>query len=353
MRYTFCMKKTTYYLLALPLFIALGLEASKPLKKNFKRKDPSTTKKVSSHSKEEISSSESDMASDEEIKKHKKISDVTFYIRAERSKLKMVVLSEKETIEDLYKEVYNRIGIEEKIKNKNECTACYARKAVLPLLKVNGKRIDRRENATIDIYTYFIKKGIFDRYRITLNLDFPMIGGGAHIFNLRAGKIDENLYYKNAKIAINTYHISCKSYRPKKLYGKEDLGGVVLYMYGHKADWRLNGVHCKAGYIILKRSKDVKHLKGAGMIHGSVYKSVFKEDLCTKHVVGSGFAYHNKQWKFNSYTFNAVSDAFHDKKKGMNPVEKKWVMKAIENWIARREQNTKVTDDLALFARKF
>lgn len=59
-------------------------------------------------------------------------------------------------------------------------------------------------------------------------------------------------------------------------------------------DWWTNGVHCQSGYIILKRTKDIKNINcNIGIVHGKTYKSVFGVDPC-HHVIGSGFSYKKK-----------------------------------------------------------
>ena len=77
-------------------------------------------------------------------------------------------------------------------------------------------------------------------------------------------------------------------------------------MHDNKTDWYLNGVHCKTGYIIIKRISDLSNLKSNyGKIHGRVYKSVFNCEPCST-IVGGGFGYQvkNKFWKWRSGTFN-------------------------------------------------
>ena len=144
-------------------------------------------------------------------------------------------------------------------------------------------------------------------------------------------------------IPIKSFHLSCQSYKPKRFYGAERLAGIVLYSQDNKLDWRLNRIHCKTGYIIIRKSNDIAGIRSnfPSQIHGKVYKSVFHEDPDAS-VIGSGFSYSpdKQQWVFNSLSFNAARDGFHDDRKGMGDIEKDWVMDAIKNWFYTGKQNT-------------
>eukprot|EP01084_Bolivina_argentea_P057691 105395_1 len=139
-------------------------------------------------------------------------------------------------------------------------------------------------------------------------------------------------------IKISSFHVSCKS---DKING-QDMVGVILYSYDHKMDWRLNNVHCKSGYIIVKSFDNIKHIKSnQGQVHGKCYKFVFGQDIDDK-VVGAGFAFFKGKWKFNSYTFN-VATKYHDNKKSMHEMEQKCILAALGNW-KKDIQNTYCTD---------
>eukprot|EP01084_Bolivina_argentea_P057690 105393_1 len=139
-------------------------------------------------------------------------------------------------------------------------------------------------------------------------------------------------------IKITSFHVSCKS---DKING-QDMAGVVLYSYDNKTDWRLNNVHCKSGYIIVKSFDNIKHIKSnQGQVHGKCYKFVFGQDIDDK-VVGAGFAFFKGKWKFNSYTFN-VATKYHDNKKSMHEMEQKCILAALGNW-KKDIQNTYCTD---------
>ncbi|MEM7174246.1 MAG: hypothetical protein AAF380_03275, partial [Bacteroidota bacterium] len=177
---------------------------------------------------------------------------------------------------------------------------------------------------------------------------------GTLVFKSGSSTLKSQPNRKNLKPvhAFDTYHVSCKSYMPEKWEGKEDIGGIVLYSYDGKYDWYLNGIHCKSGYIVLKKSADIDHLYSEeGVIHGKVYKSLFNEELDTKKVLGGGFAYYKGVWKFNSWTLNSPSndDMYHDKYKCMNKDEEEIIKAALKKWIATGTQNYKVKEKVLLF----
>ena len=166
---------------------------------------------------------------------------------------------------------------------------------------------------------------------------------------------------KDMYIPIESYHVSCKSYRPKTLNdAEENLGGLVLYAKDGKTDWYSNGVHCKTGYIILKKTSkekvkgeweiynekdELEHIEcSVGMVHGKIYKSIFNELPTTANVTGSGFARVNGKWKYNSISFNSKDDKYHTDHKTMKELEAKWVQKAMENWILYGKQNTYIKE---------
>jgi len=172
-------------------------------------------------------------------------------------------------------------------------------------------------------------------------------------------------------IPINSYHVSCESYRPKSMNGNENLGGIVLYAYEGSGNWFMNSKncqhkkcpkekglcksckHCQSGYVILKRSEEaIKERSSEGKVHGGVYKSVFGEEPDTKRLVGSGFSYKNREWKWRSGVFNQARDSFHSRDKPMNILEQKWVKKALENWINNKQQTTYVTKDQLVVCSK-
>eukprot|EP01084_Bolivina_argentea_P073673 133671_1 len=119
------------------------------------------------------------------------------------------------------------------------------------------------------------------------------------------------------EIKLKSFHVSCRS---DEVNG-QDMAGIVLYSYDRKHDWRLNEIHCKSGYVILKSVENIEHIENnQGVVHGKCYESVFEEPIDKEKVVGGGFAFRKGIWKFNSYTFNDRDgfDMKYDGKKNSN-----------------------------------
>ena len=68
------------------------------------------------------------------------------------------------------------------------------------------------------------------------------------------------------------------------------------------------------------------------IIYGAVYWNVFGEGADVKKTVGEGFSFVDGECKWNSYTFNANSDAYHDGKRGISDLAKICVSKIINEW---------------------
>ena len=103
-------------------------------------------------------------------------------------------------------------------------------------------------------------------------------------------------------------------------------------------DWRLNGVHCLTGYIVVQdtNSPGVKACsKASGVVHGAVYMNVFGQDV-DSGVVGEGFAQFSGESapRWNSGTFNAKADNYHDGKRGISDEGKKCVTEVLKEWKA-------------------
>ena len=116
----------------------------------------------------------------------------------------------------------------------------------------------------------------------------------------------------DTNITVSTAHLSCSSdvYR-----GDNDhkYAGFILYAYDGKTDWRLNGIHCKTGYIVIRNTDNggpvdrYRQGSSGGQIHRAVYKSVFGIDWDNK-VVGEGFAWIDGEFAVNSFTSDTSRD---------------------------------------------
>ena len=121
--------------------------------------------------------------------------------------------------------------------------------------------------------------------------------------------------YKIEKIA--SFHVSSQS---DPFDGEQNMVGFILYSYDGKANWKLNQIHCKSGYIVIKLAGSHKGIEGRGMIYDTVYESVFGENINDK-VDGGGFVYINGEWKFDSWNLNVEGN-----KTPMDIIEQQFIM---------------------------
>ena len=134
------------------------------------------------------------------------------------------------------------------------------------------------------------------------------------------------------KIHVETLHLSCKSdvYVPGHNYG-----GIVLYSHNGQTDWRLNGIHCKTGYIVIldTDSEKVKRSKATsqGVVHRAVYKCIFGEDPAPD-TIGEGFAYLDGEYRWSSWTFNGADTVYHDGRKRISEQAESCVGKVLTIW---------------------
>ena len=136
-------------------------------------------------------------------------------------------------------------------------------------------------------------------------------------------------------VLVKTMHISCQSdaYQPGHKYG-----GVALYQYNGKSDWRTaNNTHCKSGYIVIQDtdSQKVKKWRSSepGVVHGAVYRNAFGESKRKADVVGEGFAIQYGKFEISSGVFNnPQGSAFHDERRRMNEFSEHCVRKIVKYW---------------------
>eukprot|EP01084_Bolivina_argentea_P276487 471773_1 len=181
--------------------------------------------------------------------------------------------------------------------------------------------------------------GVHDRDTLHVMTETRGIKSTQMHYNHRTGNIvigrEHGIFGKT--IEIPCYHVSCKSDPIKG----QNMVGVVLYSYNNQTDWRLNNIHCKSGYVILKSSDKIANIDSETW-HGKCYKSVFGRDIDNK-VVGGGFSFCGNEWKFRSSTFNRDKSEYHDNCRKMNKLEQTCIEFAIENW-KKKIQNTKCLD---------
>ena len=153
------------------------------------------------------------------------------------------------------------------------------------------------------------------------------------------------------KIICSSLHVSCQSDRiPKDSLENVSMFGMILYRYNGRIDWHLNGVHCKCGYVLIKKNENIKELETKyGTGHSKMWKYLFGSDMAAAEhgeIVGAGFAIYKGEIKFNSGTFNnnGTKDVFHDGKKAMHSIEQRAIKAAIDKWRFKRQQNILVQD---------
>lgn len=141
-----------------------------------------------------------------------------------------------------------------------------------------------------------------------------------------------------ATICLISLHMSCKS--DKVDYSEPNINYLrcVLYSYQGKQEWFKNGIHCKTGYILLKKESNFLDQSADQRAHQQLYRSLFGE-IPTKDIIGAGFAIRNGEILFRSSTFNKNEKLFHDDKRVCSKIEQKWIKIALKNW-KNDKQNT-------------
>ena len=137
------------------------------------------------------------------------------------------------------------------------------------------------------------------------------------------------------EVSVETMCISDESdsYQPGR-----DYGGVIIYQYNDKSEWRTaNNTHCKTGYIVIQdtESENVKQWKTdePGVVHGAVYRNAFGESVNDAEVVGEGFALRNGEFGMCSGVFNnPPGSVFHDRRRRMHELSEHCVRKVVEYW---------------------
>ena len=115
-------------------------------------------------------------------------------------------------------------------------------------------------------------------------------------------------------IKIETIHISCSS---DSYDAKEDMAGMLVYSFNDQQKFELNGHRCRTGYVLIKTTKNVSHVKSdQGIVHGSLFKWFYGMEPDNRFI-GAGFAIRGGKYQFNSSTFNARDDDYHDENRAM------------------------------------
>lgn len=106
-----------------------------------------------------------------------------------------------------------------------------------------------------------------------------------------------------------------------------------------KDEWWLNGKHCKSGYLVIQSTDSEGFRKcraarphGGGIVHGAVYWNVFGQNSDETKAVGEGFSLQDGIYGWNSFTFNAGSNYYHDGRRQMSSVVKQCVKVVLDDW---------------------
>eukprot|EP01084_Bolivina_argentea_P229937 387956_1 len=131
------------------------------------------------------------------------------------------------------------------------------------------------------------------------------------------------------------YHMSDKSDKIKS--NNEPMIGIVLHKYDNNSRWRMSGIQCRHGYVILKLAKNIQHISTTTTctMHSKCYKSVFGLEPDNK-LVARGFAFHNGTWKYRCRSLNGW-----DNNGTMDKLEQIRIQKVIASW-KKGIQNTVV-----------
>ena len=158
-------------------------------------------------------------------------------------------------------------------------------------------------------------------------------GGSANLdeeeecFVVRSTNLDVPIRFKS-------FRLSCRShvYTPDCNYA-----GIVLYAYEGQTEWWLNGQHCKSGYTIILDTEILEELslgeewpETEGVVHGMVFYYLFRREIGRS--VGEGFAIMNGVVKWNSTTFNARNDGYHDGERIISKSGMKMLDRLIQVW---------------------
>ena len=139
--------------------------------------------------------------------------------------------------------------------------------------------------------------------------------------------------YHHPDIQVTTLNLSWNSdvYTPGHNYA-----GLILYSHNGETTWRLNGVPCKTGYIVMRdpTSRRVStHLtKCSNQAHTAVYKSLFGEEV-SEYTIAEGFAVIKGEFNWKCGVINARDSPYHTGTGSMSESSKCRVAKVLCQWM--------------------
>jgi ubiquitin C len=132
---------------------------------------------------------------------------------------------------------------------------------------------------------------------------------------------------KKCLLEMRTVHFSCTSDR---FDSTSNFIGFIVYGYNWQTDFRLNGKHCKTGYILIKKTDAIKHVQTSqGTWFSRLFKWFFNEEI-SDNFIGTDFSFEMGQWKFNSYTRNNNLNGSQIKIVSVNYIEKEIIDTAVK-----------------------
>lgn len=136
----------------------------------------------------------------------------------------------------------------------------------------------------------------------TLHLILSAIKSSAYLNSNRSSLII-NIDLNNYQYEMHQIHLSCLS---DKFNLKNNFIGFIVYGYNKQNDFRLNGKHCKTGYIIIKTIHSIENIQTIeNNLFNKLFKWFFNEELSNRFI-GIDFYFENNQWIFNSFSGNII-----------------------------------------------
>lgn len=134
-------------------------------------------------------------------------------------------------------------------------------------------------------------------------------------------------------IPVTTLYLSWNSdvYKPGNAYA-----GLILYSHNGETVWRLNGVPCKTGYIVIRdpNSRRVAaHLaKCNDQSHIAVYKSLFGEDI-SESTIAEGFTVIKGESNWSASVIDSRDSPYHSGTKSMSESSKCRIAEVVSKWM--------------------
>jgi len=138
-------------------------------------------------------------------------------------------------------------------------------------------------------------------------------------------------------IDVKSFCMSCKATRPVSL-ANEALIGVVIYSWKGQTEFHLNGVHCKSGYMYIRRASELDrrgHWYLINELFGNYEIDNHSSLIISDDFVATGFSIKEGTFKFKSGAFNGKSDNWRDGSTvGVPVLEEEYIRASVNQWVA-------------------